>query len=55
MKTAAGSADNLLLAISKLVGERDQAQRSAALSGLEQVYKIEGQGVFCVYRVCVCV
>jgi hypothetical protein len=48
-KTTGAGADNLLLALVKLVGERDQAQRSAALSSLEAVYKIEGQGA------CVCV
>ncbi|KAF5842943.1 hypothetical protein DUNSADRAFT_3536, partial [Dunaliella salina] len=42
IKTTSG-ADNLLLAIARLIGERDQAQRSAALSSLEAVYKIEGQ------------
>jgi hypothetical protein len=45
IKTAGGGSDNLLLSLAKLVGERDQAQRSAALSSLEAVYRIEGQGV----------
>lgn len=56
IKTASGS-DNLLLALARLIGERDQAQRSAALSSLEAVYKIEGQGVHLCTHICgvVCV